>query len=188
MLQSGTYRMSQTWSPPPPIFRVCVHLLTPKETIFHNYMEAKKQCVNLLMTKWNLYCVVPENIHNPHPPPPTITTEGNRNSKKRGVQKEAISQGEGSVLSRVFPGAPSKIGELLNTSSCSVEQAIIVFFTVMLLGFSKREWATLLVLGKTSKKTHLGNQCLVWMQLILLQVASFVSYKVSPPCFSVSYR
>ena len=113
---------------PPPTFRVCVHLLTPKETIFHNYMEAKKQCINLLMTKWNLYSVVPENIHTP---PHHHHHHGGQQKfqGKGGVQKEAISQGVGSVLSRVFPRAPSKIGELLNTGSCSVEQAIR-YFTV----------------------------------------------------------
>ena len=47
-------------------------------------------------------------------PPPTPTTEGNRNSKPRRVQKEAISEGVGGGLLRPFLGGPSsKIGELL---------------------------------------------------------------------------
>ena len=46
-----------------------------------------------------------------------------------GIQKEAISDGVGAggggVASReFFPGAPSKIDELLKTISSSVEQAI----------------------------------------------------------------
>ena len=40
-------------------------------------------------------------------------TEGNGNCDgRRVVQKEAISQEVGGVLSRVISGAPSKIGEL----------------------------------------------------------------------------
>lgn len=53
-------------------------------------------------------CVVPENIHTPHPLP---TTERKFRGEGRGVQKQAISE-IGGVASRVFfPGAPSKIDE-----------------------------------------------------------------------------
>ena len=54
------------------------------------------------------------------------STEGKGNSKGRGVQKDAISEGVrgGGVVSwGLFPGALSKTGKLLKTNSCSVEQA-----------------------------------------------------------------
>ena len=52
-------------------------------------------------------------------------TEGNGNCNGRGVvQKEAISEEVGGVLSRVIPGAPSKIGEL---SKLSVILLLTVF-------------------------------------------------------------
>lgn len=55
------------------------------------------------------------------------------NSEGEGIQKEAISGGCGGLLFRVFfPGASSKIGELLKTKSCSVKQtnSFFIFFTV----------------------------------------------------------
>ena len=64
----------------------------------------------------------------PYPPPPKHTHRATEISRGGGIQKEAISDGVGAgggVASReFFPGAPSKIDELLKTISCSVEQAI----------------------------------------------------------------
>ena len=59
------------------------------------------------------------------------STEGKGNSEGRGVQKDAISKGrEWEVASwGLFLEAPSKIGELSKTNSCSVEQAVC-YFTV----------------------------------------------------------
>ena len=38
----------------------------------------------------------------------------------RGVKKEAISEGVGVAFRGLFPGAPSKVGELCKTNSCSI--------------------------------------------------------------------
>ena len=63
----------------------------------------------------------------PHPPPPK---EGDGNSERKGgVQKEAISEGLGGCLQRLFLGDMSKIGALLINNSFSVEQPIS-YFTV----------------------------------------------------------
>ena len=77
-------------------------------------------------------CVVPENIHTPSPPPPhththTHTQRGQRKFRGAGDPKggNSLGGGGGWVASReFFPGAPSKIDELLKSNSCSVEQAI----------------------------------------------------------------
>ena len=70
----------------------------------------------------------------PYPPPPPSRTEGNGNSDGKagggGSKKDAISEGVGGVASRgLFPGVPSKAGELSKTNSRSVEQALS-YFTV----------------------------------------------------------
>ena len=73
-----------------------------------------------MLATWvkTLYCVVPGNIHTP----PRRVTEIPRGGG--GVEKEATSDGWGVSYREFFGGAPSKIGELLKTSSWSVEQAI----------------------------------------------------------------
>ena len=66
------------------------------------YPEQKK-----IKVKPRTKYVVPENIHTPTAPP----TPGKGNSERRGLQKEAISEGV-EVASGVFSlGAPSKIDE-----------------------------------------------------------------------------
>ena len=64
----------------------------------------------------------------PHPPPPP---KGGRRKfrEEGGVQKEAISEGLGGCLQRLFLGDMSKIGALLINNSFSVEQPIS-YFTV----------------------------------------------------------
>ena len=54
-------------------------------------------------------------------------TEGNGNSKGRGVPRGGNIRGDGGCLKMFFPGGLSKVGELLMKSSFSVEQAIIYF-------------------------------------------------------------
>ena len=68
-------------------------------------------------------------------PPPHSRTEGNGNSDGKaagGVQEGRNFRGGGGVASRgLFPGVPSKAGELSKTNSRSVEQALS-YFTVEL--------------------------------------------------------
>ena len=62
------------------------------------------------------------------PPPPFGGQREFRGRGGRRVQKEAISEGMGGLLTEVFfPGGLSKIGELLINSSFSVEQVISYF-------------------------------------------------------------
>ena len=65
----------------------------------------------------------------PTAPPPTPQRRATEIPRGGRVQKEAISEGLGACLQRLFPGGLSKIGELLINSSFSVEQAIS-YFTV----------------------------------------------------------
>ena len=72
------------------------------------YPEQKK-----IKVKPRTKYVVPENIHTPTAPLPPLPppTPGKGNSERRGVQKEAISEGV-EVASGVFSlGTPSKIDE-----------------------------------------------------------------------------
>ena len=52
----------------------------------------------------------------PYPLPP----EGNGNSEGRGIQKQAISEGAGRLLTEFFPGDLSKIGGSLINDGLSV--------------------------------------------------------------------
>ena len=67
-------------------------------------------------------CVVPENIHTPRPHGGKRKFGGEQGSKMRQSPREW-----GWPLEVFFPGTPSKIGELLKTNSCSVEQAVSCF-------------------------------------------------------------
>ena len=84
--------------PPPPLG--CVHLLTPKETIFHNYMEAKKQCINLLMKF--IFCSSRKYPYPPPPPPPPPPWKAAKIPRKAGG-------GGGGSKRRQFP----RVGECL---------------------------------------------------------------------------
>ena len=73
-------------------------------------------------------CVVPENIHNtPFPPPPRPHTHTHTHTHTNTRKATEIPRGGGG--SEFFPGAPSKIHELLKTIGCSVEQ-VISYLTV----------------------------------------------------------
>ena len=73
-----------------------------------------------------MYCVDPENILNPNPPPSRRPREIQR--ERGGGCKGGNFRGGGGGGSRsFFKGVLSKIGELLKTNSCSVEQAISYF-------------------------------------------------------------
>ena len=63
------------------------------------------------------------------PPPPPPLRRATEIPSGGGVQKEAISEGEGVAYRGFLPGGLSKIGELLINNSFSVEQAIS-YFTV----------------------------------------------------------
>ena len=62
-----------------------------------------------------LFCVVQESIH-------ISPMEGNENSEGRGVGSKGDNfRGGWALLPKVFPGGPSKIGELLMNNNFSVE-------------------------------------------------------------------
>ena len=73
--------------------------------------------------------VFPENIHTP-------SKEGNGNllagGGGGGVLKATISEGWGG--SRSFQEAASKIGDMIKTNSCSVEQLTVTFLLTSVSG------------------------------------------------------
>ena len=81
------------------------------------------------------------SIRQPPPPPPPLLphTPGKGNSERRGVQKEAISEGV-EVASRVFSlGAPSKIdGQAISyyTVNLCFKAKSIVFIDNLLFAVS----------------------------------------------------
>ena len=81
------------------------------------------------ISKNEIKCVVPENLHTSH--------RGQREIPRgRGSKRRQFPGGCEGLLFRVFfLRASSKIGELLKTKSCSVKQTnsfffIFIFFTV----------------------------------------------------------
>ena len=73
---------------------------------------------------FELQCVVPKNIHPPHPHGGQRKFRGGGGSKRR-----QFPSGRGVAYRGFFPGGLSKIGELLINTSFSVEQAFS-YFTV----------------------------------------------------------
>ena len=56
-----------------------------------------------------------------------VRGEGRGGGGERRFKNEGISEGVGVAFRGVFPEAVGKIGELLKSSSCSVEQAVSYF-------------------------------------------------------------
>ena len=91
-------------------------------------MNAKKLChIAPLPPNWLFLNGKFQNIPIP------AATEGKGNSKGRGVQKDAISEGGGGVVSwGLFPGPLSKTGKLLKTNVAALlsKLAVILLLTV----------------------------------------------------------
>ena len=71
------------------------------------------------ISKNEVKCVVPENIHTPHGGQRELPR--GRGSKRRQFPVGG-GRGEGLLFGVFFPEASSKIGELLKTKNCSVKQ------------------------------------------------------------------